>query len=75
MDVCLKLFLIATGITYLMFLSVMLFLGQLANMSFHPLLRRKYYSGQASRPISTARLNALLHLHLRPINLVIFEGP
>ena len=30
---------------------------------------------QASRPISIARLNALPHLHLRPINLVIFQGP
>ena len=31
--------------------------------------------GQASRPISTGKLNALLHVHLRPINLVVFEGP
>ena len=31
--------------------------------------------GQAARPISTARLNALRRLHLRPINLVIFQGP
>ncbi len=27
------------------------------------------------RPISTARLNALLRLHLRPINLLVSEGP
>jgi len=27
------------------------------------------------RPISTARLNALLRLHLQPINLVVYEGP
>jgi hypothetical protein len=27
------------------------------------------------RPISTGRLNALLRLHLRPINLVIYQGP
>jgi hypothetical protein len=26
------------------------------------------------RPISTARLNTLLCLHLRPINLVVYEG-
>ena len=31
--------------------------------------------GQAARPISTAKLNALQRLHLRPINLVIFQGP
>ena len=27
------------------------------------------------RPISTGRLNALPHLHLRPINVVVFHGP
>src|SRR5262245_30297895 len=31
--------------------------------------------GQADRLISTGKLNALLHLHLRPINLVVFEEP
>ena len=31
--------------------------------------------GQASRPISTGKLNPFLGLHLRPINLVVFEGP
>ena len=31
--------------------------------------------GQAARPISTGKLSALLHLHLRPINLVVSEGP
>jgi len=31
--------------------------------------------GQASRAISTARLSALLHLHLRPINLIVSQGP
>ena len=31
--------------------------------------------GQASRPISTTRLNALQRLHLWPINLVVSEGP
>ena len=31
--------------------------------------------GQASRPISIGQLNALPHLHLRPINLVVSEGP
>ena len=32
-------------------------------------------SGQAYRQISTGQLNASLHLHLRPINLVVFEVP
>ena len=32
------------------------------------------FYGQASRPISTGKLNALLHLHIRPINLVVSEG-
>ena len=31
--------------------------------------------GQASRPISTDRLNTLLHLHLPPINLIVSEEP
>ena len=31
--------------------------------------------GQADRPISTGQLNPLLDLHLRPINVVVFNGP
>ena len=31
--------------------------------------------GQVGRPISTGRLSALPRLHLRPIDLVVFEGP
>ena len=31
-------------------------------------------NGQAARPISTAKLNALLRLHLLPINQVIYLG-
>jgi len=27
------------------------------------------------RPISTGRLNALLRFHVRPINLVFYQGP
>jgi hypothetical protein len=34
----------------------------------------RLFCGQASRPISTGKLNTLLCLHIRPINLVIFEG-
>ena len=29
----------------------------------------------SARPVSTGQLNALLRLHLRPINLVVFQGP
>ncbi len=32
-------------------------------------------SNQAYRTISTGQLNALLHLHLRPIDVVVFHGP
>ena len=34
----------------------------------------KFY-GQAERAISSGQLNALLHLHIRPINAVVFDGP
>ena len=30
--------------------------------------------GQVKRPISTGQLNALLRLHLQPINVVIYHG-
>gem|GEM_PF-2249141 len=33
------------------------------------------FNDQASRLISIARLNALLRLHLRPINLVVYKEP
>jgi hypothetical protein len=42
--------------------------------SFVLLSEFKEFYGQASRPISTGKLNALLHLHIRPINLVVSEG-
>ena len=32
-------------------------------------------SNQAYRTISTGQLNALLRLHLRPIDVVVFHGP
>jgi hypothetical protein len=31
--------------------------------------------GQAARPISNGKLKTLLPLHIRPINLVVSEGP
>ena len=32
-------------------------------------------SDQANRAISTGQLNALLRLHLRPIDVVVYHGP
>ena len=32
-------------------------------------------SNQAYRTISTGQLNALLRLHLRPIDVVVYDGP
>jgi hypothetical protein len=29
---------------------------------------------EAARPISAGLLNALLHLHIQPINLVVYKG-
>ena len=39
----------------------------------HVFKHYKHY-GQASRPISTGKLHALLRLHIRPINLVVYQG-
>ena len=35
----------------------------------------KRNKGQATRPISTGQLNALLHLHLQPIDVVVYHRP
>ena len=45
-----------------------------SSSTYHRAKEMKIY-GQASRPISTGKLNTLLHLHIRPINLVVSEGP
>lgn len=34
-----------------------------------------HFYGQASRPISTGKLNALLHLHTQPIKVVVYNRP
>ena len=42
------------------------------------LTRSKPYrkkKGKASRAISIARLNASLRLHLRPIDVIVYDGP
>jgi hypothetical protein len=31
--------------------------------------------GQAERAISIGKLNTLLRLHIRPINVIVFDGP
>ena len=36
--------------------------------------KSRFY-GQAERAISTGKLNALLRLHIRPINVIVFDGP
>ena len=44
------------------------------------MVRGKFYAwskfyGQAERAISTGKLNVLLRLHIRPINVVVYHGP
>ena len=41
------------------------------NINFNDCLREL---GQAARPISTGELRALQRFHIRPINLVVYEG-
>ena len=36
--------------------------------------KSKFY-GQAERAISNGKLNVLLRLHIRPINVVVYHGP
>lgn len=38
-------------------------------------MRAIVFYGQAERAISTGQLNALLRLHIQPINVVVFHGP
>ena len=42
--------------------------------SYYPVSTVKFY-GQAERAISNSQLNALLRLHICPINVVVFHGP
>ncbi len=44
-------------------------------MSRSVLMESLKKSEQTARSISTGQLSALLRLHTRPINLVVFEGP
>jgi hypothetical protein len=41
---------------------------------FYSAFTVKFY-GQAERAISNGKLNVLLRLHIRPINVVVFHGP
>ena len=37
-------------------------------------MQNKFY-GQAERAISNGQLHALLHFHIRPIHVVVYDGP
>ena len=51
-------------------------LAILKRRSSHLFASPNYTKGSSSpRSISIAQLNTLLHLHLRPINLVVYERP
>ena len=41
----------------------------------NPLNAKSKFYGQAERAISNGKLNVLLRLHIRPIHLVVFQGP
>ena len=36
--------------------------------------RKSSFYGQAERAISNGKLNALLRLHIRPINVIVYHG-
>ena len=46
----------------------------LFSLSFHINSLSLFVKRSSPRPISIGQLNTLLHLHLRPINLVVFKG-
>ena len=48
--------------------------NQLSKSAFDPRSLASAGSNQAYRAISTGQLNALLRLHLRPIDVVVFHG-
>ena len=43
--------------------------------AFGALMSMVNENDQADRAISTGKLHALLHVHTRPINVVVFHGP
>ena len=45
-----------------------------AYLEIYSVYYSKFY-GQAERAISNGQLSTLLHLHIRPINVVVFHGP
>jgi hypothetical protein len=47
----------------------------LLNIDGQKVCVRSEFYGQAERAISSGKLNTLLHLHIRPINVVVFDGP
>ena len=45
-----------------------------STLAFVSRVKRKRRNDQAARAISTGQLNALRRLHLRPIDVVVFDG-
>ena len=61
-------------------LSFRIDIDGLSTIAAWQLVRAKLYAwskfyGQAERAISTGKLNVLLRLHTRPINVIVFHGP
>ena len=57
---------ILTGATHCCFKHTLLHTPSVPTVKFY---------GQAERAISNGKLNALLRLHIRPIDVVVFHGP
>ena len=63
------------GICALELRSRLRFLSACASTPLGVALLNEKKNDQAYRAISTSQLNALLHLHTWPINVVVFHGP
>ena len=66
-------------ITFIFSCQLIFLYSALAKSSFRQgsisiLLHLSFIKRSSPRPISIGQLNTLLHLHLRPINLVVFKG-
>jgi hypothetical protein len=66
------------GLVYVMLLNIMLLNAVLPSHVVWPAHTRRKERARVTpspRPISTGRLNTLLCLHLRPINVIVSHGP